>query len=133
MKCIEKDRGRRYESASGLAADLRRYLEGEAVTAAPPSRVYLAGKFMRRNKGLVGGAAAVGVLGAYPTFEYANAVPGVVASGVHLGVLGSRPQVVRGLGGRAAGEGGDDVVEDGVEVAHRAPPRRAASMASAWL
>ncbi|MFO0875340.1 MAG: serine/threonine-protein kinase [Phycisphaerales bacterium] len=59
MKAMEKDRPRRYESASGLAADVRRYLDGEAVLAAPPGRAYRLGKVIRRNKGAVAAAAAV--------------------------------------------------------------------------
>jgi serine/threonine protein kinase len=50
MKCLEKDRKRRYESASALAADLGRYLKGEAVEACPPSRLYRLRKFARRNR-----------------------------------------------------------------------------------
>ncbi len=53
MKCLEKDRGRRYETANGLAADIQRYLSGEAVVAAPPSATYRINKFVRRNKGAV--------------------------------------------------------------------------------
>ena len=37
MKCLEKDRTRRYETANGLAADLMRYLADEPVEACPPS------------------------------------------------------------------------------------------------
>ena len=59
MKALEKDRGRRYETANGLAMDIRRYLDGEAVVAAPPSAAYRAGKFVRRHKGAVLSAAAV--------------------------------------------------------------------------
>src|SRR6201746_470390 len=40
MKTLEKDRNRRYETANGLAADLRRYLDDESVTACPPSAGY---------------------------------------------------------------------------------------------
>ena len=40
MKSLEKDRNRRYETASGLAADVQRYLHDEAVSARPPSAVY---------------------------------------------------------------------------------------------
>ncbi|MFN0126498.1 MAG: tetratricopeptide repeat protein [Verrucomicrobiales bacterium] len=50
MKALEKDRSRRYESASGLATDLRRHLDGEAVLAAPPSAGYRLGKFVRRHR-----------------------------------------------------------------------------------
>jgi serine/threonine protein kinase/tetratricopeptide (TPR) repeat protein len=50
MKCLEKDRNRRYESASGLAMDLKRYLNDEPVLAAAPSGLYRCRKFVRRNK-----------------------------------------------------------------------------------
>ena len=50
MKALEKDRNRRYETANGLAADLRRYLDDEPVQACPPSAVYRFRKFARRNK-----------------------------------------------------------------------------------
>jgi non-specific serine/threonine protein kinase/serine/threonine-protein kinase len=53
MKCLEKHRGRRYESASGLEIDLRRYLADEPIMAHPPSRVYQLRKFVRRNRGPV--------------------------------------------------------------------------------
>jgi serine/threonine-protein kinase len=50
MKALEKDRTRRYETASGLAADVRRYLDDEPVQACPPSAWYRFGKFARRNR-----------------------------------------------------------------------------------
>ena len=50
MKALEKDRNRRYGTANGLAADLRRYLDDEPVQACPPSARYRFGKFARRNK-----------------------------------------------------------------------------------
>ena len=50
MKCLEKDRTRRYETASGLATDLMRYLENEPVLARPPSTVYRLQKALRRHK-----------------------------------------------------------------------------------
>jgi tetratricopeptide (TPR) repeat protein len=50
MKCLEKDRNRRYETATGLAADLRRHLNNEPVAACPPSATYRLQKFARRNK-----------------------------------------------------------------------------------
>jgi serine/threonine protein kinase len=50
MKCLEKDRSRRYETANGLAMDLKRYLADEPVVARPPSVGYRLGKFVRRNK-----------------------------------------------------------------------------------
>lgn len=53
MKAIEKDRSLRYETANGFAADLQRYLSGEAVLAHPPSRWYRVKKFVRRYRGEV--------------------------------------------------------------------------------
>ncbi len=50
MKCLEKDRARRYETANGLAADLKRHLENEPVVARPPSMAYRLQKAYRRNK-----------------------------------------------------------------------------------
>jgi non-specific serine/threonine protein kinase/serine/threonine-protein kinase len=50
MRCLEKDRNRRYESASALAADVRRYLNDEPVQACPPSAGYRLRKFARRNR-----------------------------------------------------------------------------------
>ncbi len=58
MKAIEKSRNRRYESPSALAADIRRYLRTEPVEAGPPSAGYRLGKFIRRQKVLVGAASA---------------------------------------------------------------------------
>jgi tetratricopeptide (TPR) repeat protein len=60
-RCLEKDRARRYETADGLAQDLRRYLADEPVLAGPPSAGYRLRKFVRRNRGPVL-AAAVFVL-----------------------------------------------------------------------
>jgi len=50
MKALEKDRTRRYDSASGLAKDLERYLHDEPVEACPPSPMYRLRKFARRHK-----------------------------------------------------------------------------------
>ncbi len=73
MRCLEKDRSRRYETANALALDLRRYLENEPVVARPPSRSYRVRKFVRRHRipvyaatavalSLVGGLIATGSL-----------------------------------------------------------------------
>lgn len=59
MKALEKDRTRRYETANGFAADVQRYLAGEAVQAHPPSRTYRVRKFVRRNKGQVLAASVI--------------------------------------------------------------------------
>jgi serine/threonine protein kinase len=59
MKCLEKDRTRRYETADGLARDVERHLDDEPVEACPPSAGYRARKFLRRHKGPVLAAALV--------------------------------------------------------------------------
>jgi serine/threonine protein kinase len=59
MKALEKDRSRRYETANGLARDVERYLNDEAVQASPPSGLYRVRKFVRRHKGPVVAAGAV--------------------------------------------------------------------------
>jgi serine/threonine protein kinase/tetratricopeptide (TPR) repeat protein len=59
MKAIEKDRTRRYETASGFARDIQRYLADEVVEARPPSRGYRLRKFVKRNKGQVIAASLV--------------------------------------------------------------------------
>ena len=53
MKALEKDRDRRYETASAFAADVQRYLNDEPVQACPPSPWYRFRKFARRNKQVV--------------------------------------------------------------------------------
>lgn len=50
MKCLEKDRTRRYETANAVAAELERYRRDEPVLAGPPSMKYRAEKFIRRNR-----------------------------------------------------------------------------------
>jgi tetratricopeptide (TPR) repeat protein len=59
MKCLEKDRSRRYDTANGLAADLNRHLNNEPVIARPPSAAYKLQKAWRRNKLAFTAAAAV--------------------------------------------------------------------------
>ena len=59
MKCLEKTRDRRYETASGLARDIERFLSGETVEARPASTSYRLSKFFKRNKGPVIAASSV--------------------------------------------------------------------------
>ncbi len=60
MRCLEKDRSRRYETANALAMELERYLKDEPVLAGPPSVGYRVGKFVKRNRaGVI--AAVVGL------------------------------------------------------------------------
>jgi len=79
-KALEKDRDRRYQSASDLAGDINRYLAHEPIIARPPSVRYQLGKFARRNRGLVSGLAAVFVV----------LVAGVAVSGAFA--IGEREQ-----------------------------------------
>ena len=76
MKCLEKDRTRRYETANGLAADIKRHLNNEPVVARPPSAAYRFQKAFRRNKLAFAAAAAVAVA-------------------LVLGIIGSTWQAVR--------------------------------------
>lgn len=59
MKCLEKERERRYETAGALARDIQHYLADEPVEARPPSVRYRLGKFVRRNKAPVAAASFV--------------------------------------------------------------------------
>lgn len=72
LKAIDKDRSRRYPTASELAADIERYLTDKPVEATPPSRLYLFRKFARRNRGLLFASTAV----------LATLLIGIVATGI---------------------------------------------------
>jgi len=69
MKCLEKDRTRRYETANGLAADIMRHLRDEPISAGAPSVAYRLQKFARRNRvqvitgGIVATALLLGLIG----------------------------------------------------------------------
>jgi len=67
MKAMEKERSRRYDTPIGMAMDVQRYLNDEPVLARPPSRAYLFGKLVRRNKLIfAGGSIAIfGLLGGF--------------------------------------------------------------------
>ena len=79
MKCLEKQRERRYETANGLAQEIQRYLADEVVEARPPSATYRLKKFVRRQKAQVVAASLVlltlvgGVLGTTIELWEANA------------------------------------------------------------
>ena len=62
MKCLEKDRNRRYETAASLVADVQRYLSDEPVLACPPSAMYRFRKFARRNKAALATASLAGLV-----------------------------------------------------------------------
>jgi eukaryotic-like serine/threonine-protein kinase len=59
MKALEKDRTRRYETASALALDVQRFLGNEPIEARPPSNLYRFQKLVRRNKGVFAASGAI--------------------------------------------------------------------------
>ncbi len=61
MKALEKERTRRYDTANGLAEDIRRHLSDEPVSAGPPSTTYRMRKFIRRNRVGVIAASATAI------------------------------------------------------------------------
>ncbi len=84
MKALEKDRERRYESATALATDVQAYLDIEPVSACPPSAGYRLKKYLRRHRlgvswGLAGIAVLLlcGTLIAYPHYREADRIEGV--------------------------------------------------------
>lgn len=62
MKCLEKDRDRRYETANALAMDLRRYLADEPVLAGPPATGYRLRKYAKKYRVVLATAAAFAAL-----------------------------------------------------------------------
>jgi len=62
MKCLEKDRTRRYETATGLAADIARHLNNEPILAAPPSAAYRLRRFARRHRVALATTVAFGLV-----------------------------------------------------------------------
>ena len=75
MKCLEKDRARRYQTANGIAADIRRHLNHEPVTARPPGGMYLLQKLAQRNRGALfaGGSVLVTLVVALVSLATSNA------------------------------------------------------------
>ena len=76
MKALEKDRNRRYSSASELAAEIQRYLARQPVVARPPSTAYRLSRFLRRHAAAVAAGASIaalvlGLIGFY-TFQLAR-------------------------------------------------------------
>ncbi|PWU21948.1 MAG: hypothetical protein C5B50_00480 [Verrucomicrobia bacterium] len=59
MKCLEKERSRRYETAEALAADTQRFLTHERISARPPSVWYSSWKFIRRHRTTVAGLGGI--------------------------------------------------------------------------
>ncbi len=85
MKSIDKDRTRRYASASEFSSDIDRHLRHLPVIAGPPSAMYRARKFVRRRRGLV-------------------AAGGAVAAAIVLGLVGTTWQAIEARRGRDEAE-----------------------------
>jgi serine/threonine protein kinase len=62
MMALEKNRTRRYQTANGLATDIKRFLAHQPIIARPPSRVYVLAKFVRRNRLAFGTAVLLVIL-----------------------------------------------------------------------
>jgi tRNA A-37 threonylcarbamoyl transferase component Bud32/tetratricopeptide (TPR) repeat protein len=90
MKCLEKDRTRRYETANDLAVEVQRYLDNEPVAARPPSTAYRFQKAFRRHKLVFAAGAAVfavlilGVIGTTVGFVRAERQRRVAEAAQHL-------------------------------------------------
>ncbi len=95
MKSLEKDRRRRYESASALASDIRRHLNKEPVQAGPPDAAYKFRKFVQRNRGKVAAA-------------------GVVAATLVLGLVGTSIGLMKAVEQRARA---DEAAERAIKAA----------------
>ncbi|MFO0798525.1 MAG: protein kinase [Gemmataceae bacterium] len=110
MKCLEKDRNRRYDSAAGLAKDVQRHLAGDAVEACPPTWGYRLRKAYRKN------AAAVRV-----GMVFVCMALGAAGMGAFLAVQAKRAE-------RAAEAGREEAeVARNAEADHRAEAERLAA------
>jgi serine/threonine protein kinase len=112
MKCLEKQRDRRYETANGLARDIQRYLANEPVEARSPSMGYRLRKLLSRNKGVAAALSAVFAAltaGIASTFvagrpRRSRAGPGQDERGTGAGVCG-RGALGKKRGSRGARQG----------------------------
>ncbi len=113
-KALAKEKERRYQSASDLGSDIRRYLADEPIVARPPSATYQLRKFARRNKTLVGGIAAVFVV----------LVAGVIGTSIGL----SRALAAEKLAEQRLSDAMQ--ARDAADVARVAEQRRAAELSA---
>jgi serine/threonine protein kinase len=111
MKCLEKQRDRRYETASALSRDIQRYLADEPVEARPPSASYRIQKFVRRNKsrviavGLILLALVGGIIGT--TYGLFRAVAGEKLAGERLRQVAQEKKNADGSARKAIAERND--------------------------
>jgi tetratricopeptide (TPR) repeat protein/tRNA A-37 threonylcarbamoyl transferase component Bud32 len=97
LKAMRKERSERYRSASELADDIENYLNGEPLIAGPPGIGYKLKKFVRRNRVLVGGIAAVLAV-------------------LVVGVIGSTFFAIRAERERAGAQAFADFLQNGIEA-----------------
>ncbi len=101
MKALEKDRARRYETASSFAADVAHYLNDEPVLACPPSARYRFGKFARRNKftfaagSMIAAALLIGIVLTSVVYHNPTAIPSMIAAALLIGIVGTSWQAIR--------------------------------------
>src|SRR5262245_1261921 len=96
MKCLEKDRSRRYETANGLARDVQRYLADEPVEACPPTLGYRLRKVARKHSAaLVTAAAFAGLLIAGALLSFWQAVRATRAEALALAERDDREKARR--------------------------------------
>ena len=101
MKCLEKDRTRRYDTANGLAMDIQRHLNNEPIAARPPSNRYRFQKLVRRNKVAFAAASAVGVA-------------------LLLGVIGTTIGFIRSERQRRVAQGAQHLAQENFDTARAA-------------
>ncbi len=140
MKALEKERSRRYATANGLVLDIRRYLDGDPVHAAPPGTGYRMRKFLRRHRVLVASASLVMVslLGGVLAFAWQARIAGQRAqqledlTQMQAELLGQiDPEVAgRSLTDDLAATLREQLVADGVEDPER--ERRVAQFLGDW-
>jgi len=97
MKALEKDRGRRYETANGFAADVLHYLHDEPVLACPPSFGYRLQKFVRRNKAVLATSAVASFVVLLAVANLAVATAAVVVVALVVGIVVSTSQAIRAI------------------------------------
>jgi serine/threonine protein kinase len=117
MRALEKQRTRRYASASEFAADVQRHLEHEPVVAGPPGASYRARKFVRRHR--------VGV--SFASMALVLLIGGLVSTS--LALLDAREQRVRAVDATEAAEGARLAAEGQREEAEHQRARAEASLA----
>jgi serine/threonine protein kinase/tetratricopeptide (TPR) repeat protein len=110
MKCLEKDRNRRYETADGLAMDVQRHLADEPVRACPASRWYRLRKLAWRNRGSFGAASAVALLLLVTVITLA-----VSNSWIRREQARTRRETVRAVKAQELAEGRAEEVRQGLE------------------